>query len=159
MFDPAETLRLIASSIGVVALITVAVGATAPRWPAHWLRRDRGPLHLAAFESVERYRALGFHRLARKLPEAGRAFGGKTKRVVPDRSDAAINMHLVELRRGEWVHWLSNLSAVPLFWLNPWWLTVAFCLLVACVNFTFIGILRLNRLRYLTLSGRLREGA
>ena len=155
MFDPIAALRLVALNLATIALVTLAIGATAPRWPARWLRSDRGPLRLLGWESVELYRGWGFHRLARRLPEAGSAFGGASKRVVPDRSTAAISAHLVELRRGEWVHWLSNLSLLPLLAVDPWWLWSAFALMVVAVNLAFIGILRLNRLRYRSLSERL----
>lgn len=150
-----ETLRLVALNLVAISVLTIGVGATAPRWPSAWLQADHGPLRLTRLDSVERYRRWGLHRLARRLPEAGRAFGGQSKRVVPDRSAGAISAHLVELRRGEWVHWLSNVSLLPVLTWSPFWLALAFTIVVLAVNFTFIGILRLNRLRYLALRERL----
>lgn len=153
----AQILGWIVTNICLVAVITVAIGATAPRWPARWLLSDVGPLRLTPFDDVDKYKSWGLINLARRLPEAGAAFGGKSKRQLPERTAEAVSAYLVELRRGEWVHWLSLLSILPLPLVSPWWLAFAFAVVVCVVNFTFIAILRLNRLRYLAITERLLE--
>lgn len=146
--------RAVVIDLLVVAIWTLAVGATAPRWPARWLQADRGPLTLRGFESPAFYRRLRVRSWASRLPEAGSAFGGRSKRTLPGREVADLAGYLVEVRRGEWVHWLSTLCIVAIVLVGPWWVAVAFSVIVISVNAVFIVILRHNRVRLLALLGR-----
>ncbi len=141
------------ANLGIVAGWTVAVGATAPRWPAGWLARDRGPLRLAPGESVARYRRVGVHRWARGLPEWGGVFG-VSKRRLPGSSPEQLAGYLVEVRRAEWVHWLSLLALVPIARSGPRWLGRMFAGVALAVNAPFLAILRFNRLRLQGLLAR-----
>lgn len=145
---------LIGVDILVVVGLTVVIGASAPRWSTARLQRDTGPLRLVAAETAGHYRRIGVPRLARLLPEAGGAFGGESKRVLPGSSAMQLSDYLVEVRRAEWVHWLSMATVLPLLVFNPWWLWVFFAVVVVVVNGVFIAILRFNRLRLLAILER-----
>ena len=140
-------LALVAIDILVVVVVSIGTGALAPRWPASRLARDVFPLHLWPWESVGFYRRLGVPRLARRLPELGATFGGESKSQLPGSSSADMTAYLREVRRAEWVHWVSVASPVVLFLFNPWWLALAFVLVVTAGNLPFIAVLRNNRLR------------
>lgn len=154
-WTPRRLAALVLADVGVVFAWTVAVGATAPRWPARWLARDRGPLRLAPGESAVAYRRVGVQRWARRLPELGGTFG-VSKRRLPGGSPDELAAYVVEVRRAEWVHWLSLLSLVPLAALNPRWLWALFATIAGAVNAPFVAILRFNRLRLLGLLARRR---
>lgn len=145
---------LVAADVGIVVLVSVIVGATAPRWPVSWLRADVGPLALGPLDRRSVYRRLRVPALARRLPEAGGAFGGRSKRSLPGLSRGDLVGYLVEVRRAEWVHWLSMLSIVPIVFIGPWWLRLAFTLVVMAVNLVFIIVLRHNRVRLLSILDR-----
>jgi hypothetical protein len=138
---------LIVIDILVVAGISIGVGAWAPRWPNSWLRHDPFPLALGAWESVEFYRGLGVPRLARRLPELGGTFGGESKSQLPGTTHDHLTDYLREVRRAEWVHWLSIASSLVLVLFNPWWIALAFVMVVTAGNLPFILVLRNNRLR------------
>ncbi len=146
----------------IIALGSIAVGATAPRWPDARLRRDRGPLRLMPGDTPERYERLGAGRLKRFFPEMGTVFGGVSKSIPPDLGDpVSIRTYLIEVRRAEWVHWLSILTWLPLPLFQPWWLAGAFLLPTVLVNGSAQIILRYNRVRLyglLDASGAAREG-
>ena len=155
--NPGALAVLIVVDILVVMLLSVAIGAWAPRWPATWLHVDRIPLSLGSFETRAAYKRLGVSRLPALLPEAGAAFGGRSKKHLPGTTAADLRVYLVEVRRAEWVHWLSCLTWLPLFIFNPWWLALAFGVVVSVGNLTFILVLRYNRLRLLAIvKGRVR---
>jgi hypothetical protein len=137
----------VALDIVVVVAISIGVGAWAPRWPDAWLGHDTFPLTRMPGESVERYRRLGVPRLARRLPELGATFGGDSKSTLPGVTADALRTYLREVRRAEWVHWLSVAGSVVLFAFNPWWLALAFVIAVLVGNLPFILVLRNNRLR------------
>jgi hypothetical protein len=147
-------LLLVAIDIVVVVLVSIGVGAWAPRWPDAWLDRDTFPLHLWSWESVARYRRLGIPRLARRLPELGSTFGGQSKSRLPGRSRTDMTAYLREVRRAEWVHWISITSTLLLFTFNPWWLALAFLVAVTAGNLPFIAVLRNNRLRIQSIIDR-----
>lgn len=149
------SISVVLLDVGVIVGAAVLIGATAPRWPASWLQRDSGPLHLARWETPRRYRALGISALARRLPELGRTFGGASKAAVADRSLDGLRAYAIEVRRAEWVHWLSTFSAVVLFAFNPWWLALLFVAATAAINAPFIAVLRHNRLRLRRITGRI----
>lgn len=87
-------------------------------------------------------------------PEAGAAFGGQSKRSLPGRDPRDLEGYLVEVRRAEWVHWVSMLCVAPVAVLGPWWLALAFAAVIVLVNLAFIVILRHNRIRLLALLRR-----
>ena len=138
---------LIVIDIAVVVLLSVLIGILAPRVPATWLAADVGPLVLLGSESVRAYRRWGVSSLARRLPELGDMFGGSSKSHLPGTTAADLSAYLVEVRRAEWVHWISIAVSPILFAFNPWWLALMFVLLVAIGNLPFILVLRNNRLR------------
>ena len=141
------SVALIGVDILVVVGLTILIGASAPRWPARWLARDRGPLRLHALDDVRVYRQWHVQRLARRLPEAGSAFGGDSKKALPGVGSVDLTRYLAEVRRGEWVHWLSMLTVLPLALFNPVLLWLAFACIVVVVNGAFIAVLRYNRVR------------
>jgi hypothetical protein len=153
-----EIIRLIAIDILVVVVISLAVGISAPRWSGRWLSRDAGVLRVAPWESPAYFRRLPLATWAQVLPEWGATFGGRSKRQAPEREPAAIEAYLVEVRRAEWVHWASAFSWIPLAFFNPWWLTLAFAIIVVAGNAPFMLILRGNRMRLESILTRLRKG-
>jgi len=153
-----DLIRLIAIDILVVALISVAVGVSAPHWRGSWLTRDVLALRACAWETPAYFRRFPITTWARVLPEWGATFGGQSKRYVPERNPLAISAYLVELRRAEWVHWVSVFSWVPLAFFNPWWLTLIFAVIVIVGNAPFMLILRSNRMRLTSILTRITEG-
>jgi hypothetical protein len=140
-------LALVVVDVIFVVAFSVAVGAWAPRWPEAWLGHDTFPLARWPWETPGFYRRIGVARLARRLPELGGAFGGESKSALPGRDRASLTSYLREVRRAEWVHWLSIAGSGLLFLFNPWWLALAFVVAVALGNIPFITVLRNNRFR------------
>lgn len=153
-----DLIRLIAIDVLVIVAISLAVGIVAPRWRGAWLSQDGLVLHPAPWESPAYFRRFPLATWARVLPEWGATFGGQSKRYVPDRDPDAIAAYLVELRRAEWVHWISVFSWVPLAFFNPWWLTLAFAVIVTLGNAPFMLILRSNRMRLTSIRARIAKG-
>jgi glycosyl-4,4'-diaponeurosporenoate acyltransferase len=145
---------LVGVDLAVVLVVTLAVGATAPRWPGRWLSRDRGPLRLSRMDDERTYRRFGVHTWGRRLPEAGGVFGS-SKRHLSGGSREALAAYLVEVRRAEWVHWLSLVGLGPLAAFNPLWLWTVFAVIAIAVNAPFVVVLRRNRVRVLRLLARL----
>jgi glycosyl-4,4'-diaponeurosporenoate acyltransferase len=137
----------VAVGVLVIAVGSILIGVTAPRWPARWLRRDVGPLAQAPWETPAFYRRLRVHRWLRHLPEAGAAFGGESKESLPGLSPDDLERYLREVRRGEWVHWLSIAVSVLLFAVVWWPIALVLCALTALGNVPFIMVLRFNRFR------------
>lgn len=148
---------LILIDIVIVAGISIGVGAWAPRWHGVWLTKDFGPLHFAPWESPKFFRALKTKKLAERLPELGSTFGGAAKNQLPGRDAAEIDVYLIELRRAEWVHWISLFSWIPIAFFNPWYLTLLFILILISGNTSFLLILRNNRQRLTALKRRLQN--
>ena len=146
-------LRIVIDIFVVVAL-SVLIGAVAPRWSAGWVSRDRGPLHLTRLDTPRTYRRIGIHGIKDKLPEFGSIFGGQSKGQLPGSEAEQLALYARELRRAEWVHWISMLTWIPLAFFNPWWLTLAFAIAVIAVNAPFVLTLRYNRIRILRIAGR-----
>ena len=142
-----DGLRLFLLDFAVVVGITLIPGATAPRWPNRWLMRDVGPLRLTSLDRVAWYRALRIGPMSRWLPEFGEFFGGKSKRHLPGTSRQDLIDYCIEVRRAEWVHWISFFSWIPVAFFNPPWVTVLVALAVMAINLVFLLILRYNRLR------------
>jgi hypothetical protein len=143
----AAQVLLIVIDILVVLAISIGVGALAPRWPDSWLDRDRLPLTLGSWETPAFYRRLRIPRLARRLPELGATFGGESKSQLPGTTPDHLIAYRREVRRAEWVHWASVAGALVLFVFNPWWLALAFVIVVTAGNLPFILVLRNNRAR------------
>jgi glycosyl-4,4'-diaponeurosporenoate acyltransferase len=144
-----DWLWLIAINVLVIVVLSVLVGVLAPRWPVSWLKADRFPLTALPFETHHHYRKLRVATLRAQLPELGGLFGGASKSSLPGTDLASLDRYLVEVRRAEWVHILSCLTPLPLFFFNPWWLALAFFVVALLVNGLFLIVLRHNRLRLL----------
>ena len=147
-------LVLIAIDVWFLVFVSVAAGFWATFWPDSWLKSDPFPLRLYRWESVELYRRWWVATLARRLPEAGNTFGGHSKKQLFGSDSTSLNRYLMEVRRGEWVHQISCLAAIPLFFFNPLWMALLFLLAAILVNSGFIIILRFNRIRLLNLQAR-----
>jgi hypothetical protein len=145
---------LVVIDVVVVVCLSVVIGATAPRWPGSWLTKDRFPLRLGPWETAAFYRRLGVVALARRLPELGDTFGGQSKSALPGRTPEALAGYLAEVRRAEWVHWLSAVGSCLVFTFNPWWLAAAFVAATTLGNLPFILVLRNNRRRLLAITSR-----
>ena len=146
--------RLIVIDFIVLVIGTAAVGAMAPRWPAHWLTRDRGPLRLRSFDTPSLYRRIRAPWLASHMPELGAACGGTSKKRLPGVDAPSLTAYLIEVRRAEWVHWLACTPVIVLYFFNPWWLALLWTLFVVLVNGIFIVIVRFNRIRLLRILER-----
>ena len=144
-----DVLWLIAINVVVIVVLSVLVGIWAPRWPLSWLDVDRFPLNPLPIEKHHHYRKFRVHTLRARLPELGDLFGGTSKNSLPGTDLASLDLYLIEVRRAEWVHILSSLTPLPLFFYNPWWLALAFVVAVLLVNVLFLIVLRHNRLRLL----------
>ena len=155
--DVGALARLIVIDIVVICLVAIVIGGSAPRWPDRWLQRDRGPLRLTRLDTVDRYRRIGIGWWARVLPEGGSWLGGESKSALPGRDAESLRHYLVEVRRGEWVHWLMMFAWVPLIFFNPWWLTLLFAVIVFFVNLLFLLVLRYNQLRLTALLARMQR--
>ena len=143
----ARLLLLVVIDIVVVVGVSVGAGAWAPRWPASWLGHDAFPLTRLPWETPRFFRSVGITRLARRLPELGATFGGSSKSSLPGMDGPGLTSYLVEVRRAEWVHWISVASALLLLAFNPWWLALAFVIAVSLGNLPFLLVLRNNRFR------------
>jgi glycosyl-4,4'-diaponeurosporenoate acyltransferase len=153
-----ELLAQLLGGIAVVGLLSVGVGLTAPHWPARWLSRDSGPLHLTRWDTRQRYERLGVLWWKRRFPEGGDWAGGESKNQLPDLQDRqAITGYIVETRRAEWVHWLACLSWVPVLLFAEWWLVLVLAVLTLMVNAIALMIVRYNRLRLYQVLAELAE--
>jgi glycosyl-4,4'-diaponeurosporenoate acyltransferase len=135
-------------------------GYAAHRLSDERLARDGWLLRPRRFEDGGRWyrRRLRIHRWKDRVPEAGALFaGGVSKRALPARDEAGLELFVRETRRAELAHWWA-LCCGPLFVLwNP---PLAAGVLVAygvLVNLPFIAIQRYNRLRLLGVLSRRRS--
>lgn len=128
------------------ALVSVLVGWRGARWPE--ARLGDGPVtRLRAWEDDGRawQRRLRVRRWKDRLPEAGTAFGGLSKRRVPSRRTPDLQRFRAETVRAERVHWLI-LASTPLHavWCRPT-LFVAMVAFGVVANVPFIVVQRFNR--------------
>lgn len=149
-----ELVLRIVIDIFIVVALSVLIGAMAPRWSDSWLDRDRGILRLSRLDTPRTYRRIGIHGIKDRLPELGSVFGGRSKGQLPGSEAEQLALYARELRRAEWVHWISMLTWIPLAIFNPWWLTLAFAIAVILGNAPFVLIVRYNRMRVLRIAGR-----
>ena len=121
------------------------------------IRRLDGPdvdgpvLRLRSFEVGGHWYETRFYIRAWKarLPEAGRAFGGRSKRHLPPGGAQGLPTFLVECRRAERTHWII-LAATPAFALwNPPGLFLAMVVFAVVANLPCLAVLRYNRARIL----------
>jgi hypothetical protein len=147
----ARLLVLVVVDIVVVVTASIVVGAWAPRWPASWLGHDTFPLTRMPWESPAFFRRIGVPALARRLPELGSTFGGTSKSALPGTRSEHLADYLREVRRAEWVHWLSIASTLILFAFNPPALALVFVVGVTLGNLPFILVLRNNRFRLMRI--------
>lgn len=143
----ARLLLLVVVDIVVVVTASIVVGAWAPRWPASWLGHDTFPLTRMPWETPSFFRRIGVPALSRRLPELGAVFGGASKSVLPGLAADDLAGYLREVRRAEWVHWLSITMTLVLFAFNPPGLALVFVIGVGLGNLPFILVLRNNRFR------------
>lgn len=142
-----QLILLIVINILIVVAISVLAGATAPRWPDTRLGHDTLLLHALPWETPRYFRALRVKWMADHLPELGSLFGGESKSSLGGTGSAAYAQYLMEVRRAEYVHWISVFSWIPLTLFNPWWLVLIFAVLLAVGNSPFLLILRHNHAR------------
>ncbi len=152
-----ELIRLIVIDIAVVAGISILIGLIAPRLADRRLEHDRFLLRVWSWETPRRYRAFQVAWFAAHLPELGSVFGGESKSTIPGRDTTALQSYLREIRRAEIVHWVSFFTWMPLIFFNPWWLTLAFAIVVVTGNALFLMVLRFNRIRVTLLLNRRRD--
>lgn len=142
--------RTVVLDVAVQGLVHTATGYAAHRLPADRLAHDGWLLRARGFETGGRwYRdRVRIHRWKDRVPEAGALFpGGVSKRALPARDRAGLELFVRETRRAELAHWWA-LACGPAFALwNP---PAAAATLVAYgvgVNAPFIAIQRYNRQR------------
>ena len=148
-YTPWQILGMVTADLAVLAIVHALIGGPAPRWPHRWLTKDVGPLRFLPVETPAFSRQRHVPGLARHLPEAGDTFGGESKSQLPGNDPAALQRYLVEVRRGEWVHWLSMPTWIVLIFLpwNTWGLIVLWAFITVGINLMFLSVLRYNRLR------------
>ena len=139
------------------ALAWTVWSAAAGWWIVH--RGPRQPetdgalLRLRPFERRGRWyeRTLKVKRWKSWLPEAGRMFGGRSKRHLPPGGAQGLPLFLADCRRAERTHWLI-VAATPVFavW-NPPGLFIAMVLFAVVANGPCLIVLRYNRARVLAV--------
>ena len=145
--------------IGVIAGLSILIGASAPRWPDRWLARDTWLTRPRSWETPNHFRRLRVAALASSLPEFGAMFGGRSKRDVPGRDLDELQGYRVEVRRALWVHAFSMLTWIPLAFFNPWGMTLAGAVIAIVINIPFVIILRGNNARLTRLVAAVEKNA
>ena len=92
---------------------------------------------------------------AKWLPEGGSWLGGQSKSNLFGIDAASLRDYLVEVRRGEWVHFLSAFTFLIIVPFNPWQLIVLWFFIVFIGNMVFFLVLRYNQLRLTSILARL----
>lgn len=130
------------------AVIGVVSGFVVSRIPVARLDHDNWLTRPRRFEDDGRFyeRRLRIRLWKDRLPEAGALFpGGRSKKQLGGRSDAALERFAAETRRAELVHWV-NAAAGPLFlvWCPP---VIGAVMVVfgPVVHLPFVCIQRSNR--------------
>jgi hypothetical protein len=151
----AAMLRLGIIDFLILVACAVIIGFIAPRCPNRWFERDVGPLKLTRWDRVRLYRRMGIPWFAKWLPEGGSWFGGESKSRLYGVDAASLRAYLVEVRRGEWVHFLSAFTFLIIVPFNPWQLILLWFCIVFIGNFVFFFVLRYNQFRLTSLLARM----
>ncbi len=142
-------LAVLAANVGFWVVTFLVVGWIGARPPARRLQHDGPLLRIRRVEDDGRLyqRWLRIHRWKDRLPEAGAAFGGASKRNLPPGGRHHLEAFAAETRRAERVHWWS-LIPLPLtvIW-NPPAGVALMVLFGLAFNLPFIVIQRFNRAR------------
>lgn len=132
--------------VAVWAAWGTLVGWAGARLPAERLARDSWLTRLRRWEDHGRlYERVGVRRWKDRLPEAGRVFGGTSKRRLPGRSPDGLRAFALETRRAELVHWAAPLPVLVFPVWNPWPLTVVMAAYAVVANGPCLMVQRYNR--------------
>lgn len=153
--DGAQMLRLGVIDFVILAASAILIGFVAPRCPDRWFDRDRGPLRLTRWDRIRIYRRVGIPWFAKWLPEGGSWFGGESKSSLFGIDAASLRAYLIEVRRGEWVHFLSAFTFLVIVPFNPWQLILLWFCIVFIGNMVFFLVLRYNQLRLTSILARM----
>ena len=121
------------------------------------LRRRWHGRRLCRYDTVRAYRRIGIPWFSKWLPEGGSWMGGESKSALYGIDAASLEAYLVEVRRGEWVHFLSAFTFIPLVLWNPWWAMLVWFLIVGVGNTVFFLVLRYNQVRITSILRRLQR--
>ncbi|MGI9195942.1 MAG: hypothetical protein ACR2KE_00585 [Candidatus Nanopelagicales bacterium] len=154
--DSSSALLLLVDFLILVAL-AIAIGFIAPRCPHRWFARDIGPLRLTRWDTPRRYRRVGIPWFAKWLPEGGSWLGGESKASLYGIDAASLEAYLVEVRRGEWVHFFSAFTFLVVVPFNPWQFNLLWFLIVGVGNMVFFLVLRYNQMRITSLLRRMQR--
>lgn len=141
----------------VLVAMAITIGFIAPRCPDRWFARDVGPLRLTRYDSVRAYRRVGIPWFAKWLPEGGSWLGGESKSSLFGIDAASLEAYLIEVRRGEWVHFLSAFTFLVIVPFNPWQFILLWFLIVGVGNMVFFLVLRYNQMRITSLLRRMQR--
>ena len=141
----------------VLVAMAITIGFIAPRCPDRWFARDVGPLRLTRYDSVRAYRRVGIPWFAKWLPEGGSWLGGESKSSLFGIDAASLEAYLIEVRRGEWVHFLSAFTFLVIVAFNPWQFILLWFLIVGVGNMVFFLVLRYNQMRITSLLRRMQR--
>jgi hypothetical protein len=153
--DGGAMLRLGVIDFVILAASAILIGFVAPRCPDRWFDRDRGPLRLTRWDRVRLYRRIGIPWFAKWLPEGGSWFGGESKSSLFGIDAASLRAYLTEVRRGEWVHFVSAFTFLVIVPFNPWQLILLWFCIVFIGNMVFFLVLRYNQLRLTSILTRM----
>lgn len=153
--DTGETIRLLAIDLAILVALALLIGFIAPRCPDRWFSRDVGPLRLTRWDRVAVYRRVGIPWFSKWLPEGGSWLGGESKSSLFGYDADSLRAYLIEVRRGEWVHFLSAFTFLVIVPFNPWQLIVLWFLIVGVGNMVFFLVLRYNQVRITSLLARM----
>jgi glycosyl-4,4'-diaponeurosporenoate acyltransferase len=139
----------------VWVVVSAAAGAWAARRPAAAFPGTGPVLRLRRFEAGGGWyeRVLRVKAWKDRLPEAGRLFGGASKRSLPPGPER-LGAFAAESARAETVHWLI-LASTPLqaLWCPPW-LLAAMVGFGVVANVPCIAVARYNRARIAAIRAR-----
>lgn len=153
--DGGAMLRLGVIDFVILVVCAVLIGFIAPRCPDRWFARDVGPLRLTRWDTVRAYRRAGIPWFARWLPEGGSWLGGESKSALYGIDADSLRSYLVEVRRGEWVHFISAFTFLIIVPFNPWQLILLWFCVVFVGNFVFFFVLRYNQVRLTSILARM----
>ena len=153
--DGGAMLRLGIIDFLILAACALLIGFIAPRCPDRWFARDIGPLRLTRWDRVRVYRRIGIPWFAKWLPEGGSWLGGESKSSLFGIDVPSLRAYLIEVRRGEWVHFFSAFTFLVIVPFNPWQLILLWFGIVFIGNMVFFLVLRYNQLRLTSILTRL----